>query len=64
MRVSSKSPPRIRDQDDGFAERNSSKGFSPMKGTFTKSFDIEWIYYREETEKNELVSRPVAIWGW
>ena len=59
-RVSSKSPSRVRDGDEGVAGRNGQKLCFPDEGSLIYPPGKSMFFYKKETEKkNELEARPV-----
>ena len=64
--VSSKSPSKVRDRDQGVAWRNERKRIVfPDEGSLIWPTGKSMHFYKKETEKNELVSRPgMVVVAW
>ena len=57
-RVSSKSPSRVRDRDEGVAGRNGREQCFPDEGSLICPPGKSMSFHKKETEKIELVARP------
>ena len=57
-RVSSKSPSRVRDGDEGVVRRNGREQCFSDKGSLICPPGKSMSFHKKETEKNELVARP------